>query len=364
MKPRILIVDDNESNRMLLTAKMEADGYDADVASNGLEGISKAEGLHPDLILLDVMMPRLDGFDTCRRLKANDETRYIPVIMLTARAELEDKLMGLEVGAEDYIVKPYSLVEISARVRSLLAVRALYARLRESEKMAALGEMVDGIAHEIRNPLTTVGGMARRLYDAADEDVHKRYASTIMSSVKRMERMMARIDEYKGILVSTLKPGDLNAVVEQAAKDASALFEDLVDSNGNRKTVVINTNLLPDAPPISIDAINLKMAIFNIIQNAVEAIESNGVVTLETVLLDENTLALKVTDDGVGMSEEFVKKIFHPFSTSKMTGAGLGLTISYRIIQDHNGEVEVESREGHGTTFTIKFALIPGALVS
>ncbi|VAV85511.1 hypothetical protein MNBD_DELTA01-1187 [hydrothermal vent metagenome] len=364
MKPKILIVDDNESNRMLLTAKMEADGYEADVASNGLEGISKAENLHPDLILLDVMMPQLDGFETCRRLKSRDETRYIPVIMLTARGELEDKLMGLEVGAEDYIVKPYSLIEISARVRALLAVRALHSRLRESEKMAALGEMVDGIAHEIRNPLTTVGGMARRLYDAAEEDVHKRYASTIMSSVERMERMMARIDEYKGILASTLKPGDINAVVRGAVEEAAALVKDAAGDGGKGKSIIINTALMPDAPPVSIDAVNLKMAIFNIIQNAVEAIEDDGVVTLETSLLDENTLALKITDNGVGMSEEFVKNIFHPFYTSKMTGAGLGLTISYRIIQDHNGVVEVESCPGQGTTFTIKFVLTPGAVLT
>jgi signal transduction histidine kinase len=335
---------------------MEADGYESEFASNGLEGISKAESFRPDLILLDVMMPQLDGFETCRRLKAKDDTRYIPVIMLTARGELEDKLMGLEVGAEDYIVKPYSLVEISARVRSLLAVRALYSRLRESEKMAALGEMVDGIAHELRNPLTTVGGMARRLYEAAEKDVHKRYAATIMSSVERMERMMLRIDEYKGILASTLRPGDINSVVGKAVQDASALTGD--------KQININTNLMPDAPPVSIDPTNLKIAIFNIIQNSIEAIESKGEITLETSLLDENTLVLKIADDGVGMSEEFVRNIFHPFYTSKMTGAGLGLTISYRIIQDHNGVVEVESAEGVGTTFTIKLVLTPGAVAT
>lgn len=356
MKSKILIVDDNVSNRLLLAARMESDGYEAEFASNGLEGISKAESMHPDLILLDVMMPQLDGFEACRRLKAKEETRYIPVIMLTARGELEDKLMGLEVGAEDYIVKPYSLVEISARVRSLLAVRALYSRLRESEKMAALGEMVDGIAHELRNPLTTVGGMARRLYDAAEKDVNKRYASTIMSSVERMERMMLRIDEYKGILASTLRPGDINTVVSKAVEEAAELT--------GEKQINIKTLLMPDVPPVSIDATNLKIAIFNIIQNSIEAIESKGEITLETSLLDDNTLVLKISDDGVGMNEEFVRNIFHPFYTSKMTGAGLGLTITYRIIQDHNGMVEVESAEGEGTTFIIKFVLTPGAVAT
>lgn len=378
MKSLILIVDDNESNRMLLAAKMEVDGYETIFASNGLEGVSKALSQHPDLILLDVMMPQLDGFETCRRLKSKDETRYIPVIMLTAKGELEDKLMGLEVGAEDYIVKPYSLIEISARVKSLLAVRALYARLRESEKMAALGDMVDGIAHELRNPLTMVGGMARRLYDAAEKDVNKQYASTIMSSVERMERMMLRIDEYKGILASTLRPGDINAVVKLAIEDASGLFQEprghgpetselFLDPSLDKiqkKHINIKTHLMPDVPPVNIDATNLKIAIFNILQNSIEAIDRNGEISIETSLLDENTLALKIEDNGIGMREDFVKNIFHPFYTSKMTGAGLGLTITYRIIQDHNGVLEVESTEGRGTTFIIKFVLTPGAVAT
>jgi DNA-binding response OmpR family regulator len=156
MKPRILIVDDSEANRHLLSTKLESDGYEVEGASNGLECLKKVDTFNPDLILLDVMMPRMNGYEVCKKLKAKEETRYIPVVMLTARTELEDKMMGLELGAEDYMTKPFSLLEVSARVKSLLRMREFQSKLRESEKMAALGEMVDGIAHEVRNPLVTI----------------------------------------------------------------------------------------------------------------------------------------------------------------------------------------------------------------
>lgn len=353
MKPRILIVDDDAQNLVLLGSKMEVDGYEVETARNGLEALKKAGVFHPDLILLDVMMPVMDGYEACRRLKSSEETRYIPVVMLTARSELEDKVMGLELGAEDYIIKPYSLMEVSARVRSLLRMRTLQAKLNETEKMAALGEMVDGIAHEIRNPLTAIGGMARRIYEHETDEEHKRHASAIITSVLRMERMMQRIDEYKGILVSHLSPGGINDVINDAVKEIKPLI-------GNKK-INIKTSLMPDPPPFNMDRTNLKIAVFNILQNSVEAIDEEGEIRIKTLPAESNTLILSIADTGSGMDEEFSRKIFRPFHTSKMTGAGLGLTITYRIIQDHMGTIDVESKKGSGTAFTIRFYITPAS---
>ncbi|MBI5599009.1 MAG: response regulator [Deltaproteobacteria bacterium] len=353
MKPRILVVDDDESGRTLLSSKLEAEGYEVETAVNGREAIIKAGDTHPDLIMLDVMMPVMDGYETCRRLKSDEETRYIPVVMLTARSELEDKLMGLELGAEDYIVKPYSLVEVSARVRCLLRMRALQSRLRETEEMAALGAMVDGIAHEIRNPLTAIGGMARRLMEHETDPERKRHAETIIKSVERMERMMQRIDEYKGILSSRLSPGGIDDVIAGAVEEIMPVIDG--------KKITVKTELMPAPPLFSMDRTNLKIALFNILQNAVEAIENEGEITVRTFFAPagDNTLLLEISDTGPGIDEEFLRKIFHPFQTSKMTGAGLGLTITYRIIQDHMGAIDVRSKKGEGTTFTIRFHLKP-----
>lgn len=348
MKPRVLAVDDDERNLALLGAKLEREGYELDTARNGVEALMKVNTFHPDLILMDVMMPQMDGYEALRQLKSREETRYIPVIMLTGRAEIEDKVLGFEVGAEDYINKPYSLQEVSARVKSLLRMRALQTKLRETEKVAALGEMVDGIAHEIRNPLTAIGGMARRLYEGETEPQHKEYAQWIIRSVERLERMLQRIDEYKRILASTLSRGDINKVIDGALKDLSEFIE------GQGKKIEVRRRLMPDPPPVNMDYGNLKTALFNIMQNSVEAIDKEGVITVETVPAMDQSLAIRITDNGGGMTADEVRKIFNPFISSKFEGAGLGLTVTYRIIQDHGGEIDVESEKGKGTAVTVR----------
>lgn len=347
MKPRVLIVDDDERNLTLLAVKMKREGYEVDTAGNGLEALKKVQSFDPDLVLMDVMMPQMDGYEALRLLKSNEETRYIPVIMLTGRTEVEDKVMGFEVGAEDYISKPYSLMEVAARVKSLLRMRALQTKLRESEKMAALGEMVDGIAHEVRNPLTTIGGMARRLMEHETDEKHKEYASRILRSAERLESMVHRIDEYKRILASTLSPGDVNKVAEEVLREIKSYAEAL------GKSISFRTSFMPDPPPVNMDYGNLKIALFNVLQNSVEAIEEEGEILVETLPSMDKTLSIRVTDNGSGMDEEELRKIFNPFQTSKMKGAGMGLPIAYRIISDHGGEIDVKSAKGEGTTVTI-----------
>ncbi|MEE9613757.1 MAG: response regulator [Thermodesulfobacteriota bacterium] len=345
MNPRVLVVDDSDESLFLLSSKMEAEGYEVAGATNGMEALEKVKSFHPDIVLLDVMMPQLDGYEVCRRLKSDEDTRYIPVIMITGKGELEDKVMGLGLGAEDYITKPYSMVELSARVRSLLGMRMLQSRLRESEKMAALGEMVDGIAHEVRNPLVTIGGMARRLREHETDEERKRCAETIIKSVDRMERMLQRIDEYKWILVSRLSPCNVNEVVEKAVEAAEELAEG--------KRIKITVSLMADPPELRLDGTNMKMAFFNVLQNSVEAIEDTGTIEVLTSAGDGGSVVVTVTDTGCGIEEQEIRKVFNPFHTSKMTGAGLGLTISYRIITDHGGEIKVTSRKGEGSVFTI-----------
>ncbi|MFQ5353670.1 MAG: response regulator, partial [Thermodesulfobacteriota bacterium] len=177
MKPVILIVDDDERNVILLSVKMEREGYIVESASNGVDALERVNTINPDVILMDVMMPKMNGYEVLKVLKADEKTRYIPVIMLTGLGQVENKVQGFDVGAEDYITKPFSLREVSARVRALLRMRALQKRIQETDKMAALGGMADGIAHEIRNPLMVIGGLARRLSEGnGDEEKNKKFA--------------------------------------------------------------------------------------------------------------------------------------------------------------------------------------------
>lgn len=208
--------------------------------------------------------------------------------------------------------------------------------------------MVDGIAHEIRNPLTAIGGMARRLYEGESTPQHKEYAQWIIRSVERLEKMLQRIDEYKRILVSTLSRGDINTAVEAAVKD----IREFIEAHG--KSVAVKMSLMPEPPPVNFDYGNMKTALLNILQNSVEAIPGEGTITVETLPMADDTIAIRVADTGIGMEKEEIRKIFNPFQSSKFEGAGLGLTITYRIVQDHGGEIEVESAKGKGTVVTVR----------
>ena len=155
-KNKILIIDDTVDIVDLLQKRLRVEGYEIFSAYDGEEGLRQVAACAPDLVILDVMMPKLDGFEVLKRLKADEKTRYIPVLMLTARAELPDKIQGFEIGADDYLTKPFDYKELAVRVKSLFARKAANEKLAEEEKSGALDHMLDEVAHEVRNPL---GGM-------------------------------------------------------------------------------------------------------------------------------------------------------------------------------------------------------------
>ena len=346
-RTRVLVVDDNEQNTELLASKLETDGYETYTAYDGPEALEKVERFTPDLILLDIMMPKMDGYEVCRRLKAGEKTRHIPVIMVTARGEVEDKILGLDTGAEDYICKPCSLAEISARVRSILHTRELQIRLGEMEKLAALGQMVDGIAHEVRNPLMVIGGMARHIKEkVTDEQVHG-HINLIIREVERLERMVERIDEYKRSQVSILKKEDINEVIKE-------IVNEIEEDAASRKEIGIKLSLMQKPPLLLIDKANFKKAVLNILQNSVDAIDKKGRIEILSAPSKDGYIEIVIKDTGCGINAKELKDVFNPFYTSKMAGAGLGLTIAHKIIQDHKGGVTIESQEGKGTVVSIK----------
>ncbi len=350
MKPSILIVDDDERNVILLTVKMEREGYEVASVNNGVDALERVRTFHPDVILMDVMMPRMNGYEVLKVLKDDEKTRYIPVIMLTGLGEVENKVQGFDVGAEDYITKPFSLREVSARVRSLLRVRALQKRIRDTDKMAALGSMVDGIAHEIRNPLMVIGGMARRLHEHNADEKCKGYAEAIIKCVERLEKMIVRVDDYKRILISKPRPIEINRVVEDALTDAEFLFEGI--------DIKRKVSFTRPSPVVNMDYINLKTAICNIIENSVEAMGQNGLLEIETKL-EGARVVVEIKDNGPGIDPDEQKKIFSPFQTSRIEGAGLGLTMAHRIISDHSGEISVRSERDVGTVMSISLETVP-----
>jgi signal transduction histidine kinase len=344
--PKILVVDDNADNVELLTKRLKATGYRTCEAYDGEQALVRVAEEEPDLVILDVMMPKLDGFEVCRRLKVDERTRTIPVIMLTAKREVPDKIRGLDTGADDYVTKPFNPQELMARVRSLLNLRTLHEKRVTEEKLGALGQMAEGVAHEVRNPMVTIGGFARRIRDRLPEsDPLREYAEHIIKEVERLETMVEEIVRFKALMISPYEPVDLQTVVDEALGERSKSLP-----AGNIRVV---RRFSPGLPVIQGDRGNLLLAVANLVQNALEAMENGGTLTV-TLEPEGERVLLEVADTGCGIARSELPNVFDPFYTSKMTGAGMGLTMVHRIVTRHGGEVDLASQPGVGTTVTVR----------
>ncbi len=347
-KNKILIVDDATDTVELLRKRFHSEGYDTAEAFNGEEGLRKVAEYNPDLVVLDVMMPIMDGYEVCQRLKADEKTKYIPILMLTAKGEVEHKVRGLNIGADDYMAKPFDYKELSARVRSLLSIKATHEKKVVEEKTGALEQMMDQVAHEIRNPLTSIGGFARKVCGRLPEgDPNKKYMEMIIEDVAVLESMIKQLIELKTMAISYREPANMNELIMETLR----IFE----QDFQQKGIHVETELQADLPMIPADKKLLKRAFCNIIKNSIEAMEIEPMQLAVISRLISDHLEIQISDTGVGISPDKIKNIFDPMVTSKIYGPGLGLTFALKIIQDHKGAIDVTSVPGKGTTFTISF---------
>ncbi|MBE7558117.1 response regulator [bacterium] len=198
----IMVVDDIEDNVYLLKVLLESAGYRVTTCFSGEEALKRLEdGEAPDLVLLDVMMPGIDGYETCRRIHAMPGRESLPIIMLTARRELESKIRGLESGAHDYIVKPFQREEVMARVRSLLTIRNLQRELVQAQKKATVGEMMITLNHEINNPLAAILGNTELLMMEVKDlpEGSRRKLETIYRESMRIRDILKRINNLREV---------------------------------------------------------------------------------------------------------------------------------------------------------------------
>lgn len=349
-RKKILIVDDTVDTVDLLRKRLRAEGYDTADAYDGQECLTQVDAYHPDLILLDIMMPKLDGYEVCRRLKEDENTRFIPVLMLTAKVEVEDKIRGLDTGADDYIAKPFNYKELSARVRSLLAIKEAHDRSAEEEKTGALECMMDEVAHEVRNPLTSIGGFARRVYnDLPEGSPNRKYMEMIIEDVKRIETVIRQLVEMETVSLSYVESTDINTIIRDAVMPFEQEFEE--------KAIDVDIALMENPPLIPADQEQLKRAVGNLIKNSLEAMTGEPKQLKIATGVSESRLEIVISDTGKGISKDKLKNIFDPLFTSKIYGPGLGLTFTLKIIHAHRGTISVESELCKGTIFTIRLPL-------
>jgi signal transduction histidine kinase len=347
--PLILIGDDDIAVSKLLTDILRASGYETETAFDGDEVLAKVETSHPDLILLDVTMPCKDGYEILRILQRDEKTKDIPVIMVTGRADVPDRVAALHLGAEDYLVKPFSMEELLARVRvHLKSKRGMEEKIR-IEKILALSTMVDGMTHEVRNPLTVIGGFAKILMKKTEPtDPRYHYIAAIDRQVNRLEKMIKDIQVLKDISLNRTSSVSANSLIRQVLQSMSG--------NLSAKNINLSLNLDPSHTKLLVDSMYFKMGLKNIIQNAIEAMGNGGKLTV-TTRRDSDRYYIHFADGGIGISEEDLRHVFDPFFTSKMEGTGLGLTMAFKIIRGHDGNIFIRSTPGVGTEVVVECSL-------
>ncbi|MCP4107678.1 MAG: response regulator [Desulfobacteraceae bacterium] len=360
-KSAILIIDDNVNNIKVIVDYLKKSGFETAVARNGIIGLKRAELLKPVLILLDIMMPEMDGFETCRRLKENNVTKDIPVIFMTALNNIENKLKAFTCGV-DYITKPAQREEVLARVNIHLKIRNQAIEIETARQTAvqadeAKSRFLANMSHEIRTPMNAIINMARFLADTKLDTEQKEYTDTILASSDILLSVINDIFDFSKIEAGKLDLEILDFNPRDMVGELARSFSSKADEKGLRLEYYIAPEI-PEA--LRGDPARLRQILLNYINNAVKFTEK-GEIEIHVSLKEKSDsyimLYCSVTDTGVGIPEERMKLLFHPFSqadastTRKHGGTGLGLAISKQLAEMMDGEAGVESKEGVGSTF-------------
>ena len=395
---RILIVDDELVSREKLQKIMDTFGQ-CIVVENGEDALRVATSQNPpDLILLDIMMPGMDGYEVCKRLKANRRTSNIPVIFISARSGEDDEAQGLGLGAVDYITKPFSPSIVKARVRTHLELKKhrnrleelvnertvklkkatkemqaeiaerkqaeedkkkLEAQLQQAQKMESLGSLAGGIAHDFNNLLMGIQGRTSLMLmykDSSHPDFG--HLSGIEDYIKNAANLTKQLLGFARAGKYEVKPTNINDLI----KKSSTLF------GRTKKEIAIHSKYQENVWTLEVDRGQIEQVLLNLFINAWHAMPGGGDLFIETenVTVDESFIRpfevqpgkyvkISITDTGVGMDETTRQRIFEPFFTTRKMGrgTGLGLASVYGITKNHGGFIDVYSEKGHGTTFNI-----------
>jgi len=366
-KAKILIVDDNVDTVELLTKRFHAEGYDTSEAYDGEQALQKVVEYQPDIIILDIMMPKIDGYEVSKRLKSYDNTKHIPIIMLSAKARVPDKIKGLDLGADDYIVKPFDYRELSQRVKYWVTVKVeveerltkigqLEKELIQSERLAAVGQTVASLAHYVKNILFGLKGGVYLVNEALkenDTDSLKDGWDIVESNMGRISGLVLDLLEYS----RERKPEYEKCFPNEIADDVCKLTQE----SAKEYSIEIIKDFDPSMGEAVMDPKGIHRCMLNLVSNAIDACiydsneEKKWVVQVRTLLEDDGTVRFEVSDNGCGMDEETKKKLFTSFFTTKEgRGTGLGLLNTQKIVQEHGGTITVNSQPGEGSIFTIR----------
>ncbi len=390
----ILIVDDNMNNRDMCRIYLEMEGYTVHTAENGEEGIKKAGKIQPDLVLLDIMMPVMDGYQTLTRLKSDPNLRCLPVLIITVKSDAADVVKALRLGANDYLKKPFDVDELLARVHTLITLKqsqeslhrltdglrayqseleiemkrkieeakAYQDKIFQNQKLEALGTLANGIAHDFKNILFLITGYVEMtLMNLPEECESARNLEQAMIAAKRAKNLIDNLLTFSHPEKSEWKPANIQHMIIDILKMM-------------RSSIPPSIHIEPDIDmtcgAVMCSPGHIRRMIVNLCTNAYQAMREKGgtlKITLKEIFLDSRDIAgqldicegkyieLQVSDTGHGIPANVVEKIFDPYFTTRNDSNvnGLGLSVVHGIVRSHNGDMTVSSDLTKGTKFCV-----------
>lgn len=366
--PKILVVDDRKENLFAMQKILQVLHCDVYVVQSGNEALSYTLRHDFALILLDVNMPEMDGFELAELLRSNEETKHIPIIFVTAsNKEDQSVFKGYESGAVDYLFKPVNadillskvkiFLELNRRNKELEAIQSELERSNES-----LREFAQVVSHDLKNPLNVITGLSELLIARHSADMTqkgKEYMNQISATAERMNHLITDLLSYAQLNAKSVTFGnvDLNEVVMNVISDLSSTIEQ------NEGRIIMQDRL----PIIQADATQMYQLFQNIIANGLKYRRKEQSPIIQISLLEGNeldTFVIQIQDNGIGMNKEDIPSIFTPFkrldNAKAYEGTGLGLATVQKIIERHDGLMEVESMIGEGTTFRVYLPISQG----
>jgi signal transduction histidine kinase len=363
-QPQILIVDDEPTARDTLEAFLYPENYDLVFANNGSEALNRLQELAPDVILCDVMMPDMDGYEVCERIKINESWRHIPLILITALNSKEDVVRGLDAGAEEFLSKPINGVELRARVRSMLRIKKQYDQLAAT--MQFREDLAHMVAHDMRVPLTVILGFTELLLEETDAG-----PSNFADDIGQIQQQAQRLQDFINDLLTMAKLENDRLVLNCSMVDVNKLVLELQQSHQIiAKSRGINLMLEVSSRgqhQVNLDANLICRMLDNLLSNAFKFSKAGSTIRLqveypESQVSSQSTrssVRLKVIDEGPGIPAQYRETIFDKFEIlssekRKVSQFGLGLAFCKLVVEAHGGRIWVESNDPRGSIFVVE----------
>jgi signal transduction histidine kinase len=362
--PKILIADDEKDLVDMVAYNLEKTGYQVVKASDGVEAWQKIELERPDLLILDLMMPKLDGWEVCRmvRRSQNKATQEMGILMLTAKAMPEDRVHGLETGADDYLSKPFSLNELILRVSKIIQKQKTFSQLRE--EIDSIGSLMKKresslrkLAHDLKSPLISIGFSARRMLRRSQNEETERALKSIYDSSLHLTRWVDETLSANALSSSgwqeQMTEVDIKSLVQQAV--------DLLKEGCSQKSIEIQLRTSPSIPAINCHEALIYRALVNLLSNGMKYTPRGGKieVSVHAYFNKKGTgvLEISIKDTGIGICEDDLEKLFQPYYRGKnvasVEGKGLGLSFVKEVVEFHSGKILVQSEPNVGSIFSI-----------